>query len=140
VAPGRPVAVTAPEPVVVTGDDMRLRQVVGNLVRNAVVHTPPATPVEIGLGRRDGHAVLTVADHGPGLPPDVAARVFEPFYRGDAGRSRDRGGSGLGLSIVAAVVGAHRGTVRVAPTPGGGATFEVQLPLSGDSRRAPIAG
>ncbi|HXM57822.1 MAG TPA: HAMP domain-containing sensor histidine kinase [Candidatus Dormibacteraeota bacterium] len=139
VAPGRPVRLTAPEPIVVTGDDMRLRQVVGNLVRNAIVHTPPATPIEIGLDRRNGHAVLTVADHGPGLPPDVAARVFEPFYRGDAGRSRDRGGSGLGLSIVAAVVAAHQGAVKVGETPGGGATFEVELPLTVNSQPAPMA-
>jgi two-component system OmpR family sensor kinase len=104
--------------------------VVGNLVRNAIVYTPPATPIEIGLARTDGHAVLTVADHGPGLPPDVAARVFEPFFRGDAGRSRDRGGAGLGLSIVAAVVAAHQGEVRVRQTEGGGATFEVELPIT----------
>jgi len=140
VAPDRPVSVAAPEPVVVTGDDMRLRQVVGNLVRNAVVHTPPGTPIEIGVARRDGRAVVRVADHGPGLPADVAARVFEPFFRGDPGRSRDRGGSGLGLSIVAAVVAAHRGSVRVAQTPGGGATFEVELPLTANSQPSPIAG
>jgi two-component system, OmpR family, sensor kinase len=131
VAPVRAVTLTAPERVLVSGDDMRLRQVVGNLVRNATVHTPSSTPIEIGLSRRDGRAVLTVADHGPGLPPGVAARVFEPFYRGDAGRSRDRGGAGLGLSIVAAVVAAHQGEVRVAQTEGGGATFEVELPLAG---------
>ena len=130
VAPVRSVTLHAPQRVVVTGDDMRLRQVVGNLVRNAIVYTPPATPIEIGLARTDGHAVLTVADHGPGLPPDVAARVFEPFFRGDAGRSRDRGGAGLGLSIVAAVVAAHRGAVRVRQTEGGGATFEVELPIT----------
>ncbi len=129
VAPERTITLAAPELVVVTGDDMRLRQVVGNLVRNALVHTPPATPIEIGLARRDGHAVLAVADHGPGLTAD-AGRVFEPFFRGDTGRSRDRGGSGLGLSIVAAVVTAHRGQVRVSETPGGGATFEVELPLT----------
>jgi two-component system OmpR family sensor kinase len=140
VAPDRPVSVAAPEPVVVTGDDMRLRQVVGNLVRNAVVHTPPGTPIEIGVARRDDRAVVRVADHGPGLPADVAARVFEPFYRGDPGRSRDSGGSGLGLSIVAAVVAAHRGSVRVTQTPGGGATFEVELPLTANSQPAPIAG
>ena len=134
VAPDRRVALTAPEAIVVSGDDMRLRQVVGNLVRNAIVHTPAATPIEIGLAHRDGQAVLTVADHGPGLPADVASRVFEPFYRGDAGRSRDRGGSGLGLSIVAAVVAAHRGSVRVSETAGGGATFEVALPAN--SQRA----
>jgi len=134
VAPGRDVTLAALEHVVVTGDDMRLRQVVGNLVRNALVYTPPATPIEIGLARRDGHAVLTVADHGPGLPPEMASRVFEPFYRGDTGRSRDRGGAGLGLSIVAAVVAAHRGEVRVRQTAGGGATFEVDLPLAGGAR------
>jgi two-component system OmpR family sensor kinase len=128
VAPARRVTVDAPDRVVVTGDDMRLRQVVGNLVRNALVYTPPETPIEIGLARQNGHAVLTVADHGPGLPPDVGTRVFEPFYRGDAGRSRDRGGAGLGLSIVAAVVAAHEGAVRVSETKGGGATFIVDLP------------
>jgi two-component system OmpR family sensor kinase len=137
VAPVRQVTLVAPERVVVTGDDMRLRQVVGNLVRNAIVYTPATTPIEIGLSLRDGRAVLTVADHGPGLPPDVAARVFEPFYRGDAGRSRDRGGAGLGLSIVAAVVAAHQGEVRVRQTVGGGATFEVELPLPANSRPAP---
>ncbi len=130
VAPVRAVTLTAPERVVVTGDDMRLRQVVGNLLRNAIVHTPPATPIEIGLARRDGRAVLTVADHGSGLPPEFAARVFEPFYRGDTGRARDRGGAGLGLSIVAAVVAAHQGEVRVSQTEGGGATFAVELPLA----------
>jgi two-component system OmpR family sensor kinase len=131
VAPVREVTLTAPERIVVTGDDMRLRQAVGNLLRNAIVYTPPTTPIEIGLARVDGRAVLSVADHGPGLPPDVAARIFEPFYRGDAGRSRDRGGAGLGLSIVAAVVAAHQGAVRVRETAGGGATFEVDLPVAG---------
>jgi two-component system OmpR family sensor kinase len=112
-----------------TGDGMRIRQVVGNLVRNALVHTPAGTPVEISLAQQDGRAVLAIADHGPGLPTGAGARVFEPFYRADAGRSRDRGGSGLGLSIVAAVVAAHGGSVRAIATPGGGATFLVELPL-----------
>jgi two-component system, OmpR family, sensor kinase len=138
VAPGRDVTLAALDHVVVTGDDLRLRQVVGNLVRNALVYTPASAPIEIGLARRDGRAVLTVADHGPGLPPDVAARVFEPFYRGDAGRSRDRGGAGLGLSIVAAVVAAHQGQVRVRQTEGGGATFEVELPVAGSGRESHI--
>ena len=79
--------------------------------------------------------MLTVADHGPGLPADVGTRIFEPFYRGDAGRSRDRGGSGLGLSIVAAVVAAHQGEIDVDETPGGGATFAVDLPLAGGAER-----
>ncbi len=116
--------------VVVTGDEMRLRQVVGNLVRNALVHTPSGSPIEIGVGQQNGSAILTVADHGPGLPSGDTARVFEAFYRADPSRSRDRGGSGLGLSIVAAVVAAHRGKVQALPTDGGGATFRVELPLA----------
>jgi two-component system OmpR family sensor kinase len=137
VAPDRALELSAPRPVLVTGDEMRLRQVLGNVVRNALVHTPPGTPVEIGLDSGDGVAVLTVADHGPGLAGDTAGRVFEPFYRADPGRSRDRGGSGLGLSIVAAVLAAHEGTVRVSETPGGGATFSVELPLAGELPAAP---
>ena len=73
---------------------------------------------------------MSVVDHGPGLKPDDAGRVFEPFYRADPSRSRDSGGAGLGLSIVAAVVDAHGGSVKVSDTPGGGATFEVELPIS----------
>jgi two-component system OmpR family sensor kinase len=116
--------------VVVTGDEMRLRQVVGNLVRNALVHTPSGTPIEVDVARRNGSAVLTVADHGAGLNPDDATRIFDAFYRADPGRSRDRGGSGLGLSIVAAVVASHGGGVRAQQTDGGGATFRVELPLA----------
>jgi two-component system OmpR family sensor kinase len=129
VAPNRMIQLEAPEAIVITGDGMRIRQVVGNLVRNALVHTPAGTPLEISLAQQDGRALLAIADHGPGLPPEAGARVFEPFYRADAGRSRDRGGSGLGLSIVAAVVAAHGGSVRATTTPGGGATFLVELPL-----------
>jgi two-component system OmpR family sensor kinase len=128
VAPDREVTVAADAPVLVNGDDMRLRQVVGNLVRNALVHTPPGTPLELNVRTEGASAVLTVADHGPGIQPDDSTRLFEPFYRSDPGRSRDRGGSGLGLSIVAAVVAAHGGRVRVEATPGGGATFVVELP------------
>jgi two-component system OmpR family sensor kinase len=129
VAPQRDVKIDASAQVIVAGDDTRLRQVVGNLVRNALVHTPSATPVEIGVSTENGFARLTVADHGPGLSPDQLERIFEPFYRVDPSRSRDRGGAGLGLSIVHSVVTAHGGTVRVRETNGGGATFEVELPL-----------
>jgi two-component system OmpR family sensor kinase len=123
-----------PEPTVVIGDDNRLRQVVGNLVGNAARHTPAGTPIEVAVGTEGTLAVLEVRDHGPGLPPEHAVKVFERFYRVDASRARSQGGgSGLGLSIVTAVVTAHGGRVGVAPTPGGGATFRVELPL------APIA-
>ena len=108
---------------------MRLRQVLSNLLRNALVHTPAGTPVEVGLHRDGGSAVLEVVDHGPGIPPSHADRIFERFFRVDATRSGDQGGSGLGLSIAAAVVQAHGGRIGVVPTPGGGATFRITLPL-----------
>ncbi len=140
VSPTREISFDAPAPVVVAGDEQRLRQVVGNLVRNAIVHTPPTTAVEVSVAAMDGRAVLSVVDHGPGLNADLAARVFEPFFRADAGRSRDRGGSGLGLSIVAAVVAAHSGEVEISETPGGGATFKVELPLAGQLALPAAAG
>jgi two-component system OmpR family sensor kinase len=130
VAPQREITVNAPDTVIVAGDDTRLRQVVGNLVRNALVHTPATTPIEIGVTTLNGTARLSVADHGSGLDPEELERIFEPFYRADPSRSRDNGGAGLGLSIVNAVVVAHGGRVEVKQTTGGGATFEVELPLS----------
>jgi two-component system, OmpR family, sensor kinase len=129
VAPRREINVLGTSALTVVGDDLRLRQVVGNLVRNAIIHTPPDTPIEVQMTTSDGHALLSVIDHGPGLPKGEEMRVFEPFHRADPGRSRDRGGSGLGLSIVAAVVSAHGGTVEALPTEGGGATFRLELPL-----------
>jgi two-component system OmpR family sensor kinase len=129
VSPGRPVAVEAPDRVEILGDEGKVRQAVGNLVRNAVVHTPPSTPIAVTVVREDDHAVVSVVDHGPGIDAEAAAQVFERFYRVDAGRARDTGGSGLGLSIVAAVSRAHGGTVRHEPTPGSGATFVLTLPV-----------
>ena len=127
--PGRAITVVDSMPLVVTGDEMRLRQVLGNLLRNASVHTPASTPVEVRLRRDGGAAVVEVIDHGEGIPAEQRPRIFERFHRADPGRSRDQRGSGLGLSIVAAVVAAHDGTISVADTPGGGATFVITLPL-----------
>lgn len=133
VAPQRQISLTAPGPVLVEGDDLRLRQVVGNLVRNALVHTPPQTAVEIGVSTENGTGRMSVVDHGPGLKALEMERIFEPFYRADPSRSRDSGGAGLGLSIVSAVVSAHGGKVNVKETSGGGVTFEVELPLASSS-------
>jgi two-component system OmpR family sensor kinase len=130
VAPQRLISLTANGPVIVTGDDTRLRQVLGNLVRNALVHTPQQTPIEVAVATDDSVGRVSVADHGPGLTAEDIGRIFEPFYRADPSRSRDRGGAGLGLSIVSAVVTAHGGRVKVRQTEGGGATFEVELPLA----------
>ncbi len=118
-----------PAEVPVVGDEARLRQVLGNLVNNAVTHTPPGTPVEVRVRAQRHEAVLEVADQGPGLPADQAERVFERFYRADPARTRASGGTGLGLAIVAAIVAAHGGRVEVQTTVGVGTTFRVLLPL-----------
>jgi two-component system OmpR family sensor kinase len=130
VEPERPIEVTL-EPATVTGDRGRLRQVVDNLFANVRAHTPAGTPVSVELRAADGEARLTVADHGPGVADDDAARIFERFYRVDTSRARASGGVGLGLSIVAAVVAAHGGSVAAEATPVGGATFVITLPLAG---------
>jgi two-component system OmpR family sensor kinase len=133
VAPQRHITLTAPGPVVIEGDELRLRQVVGNLVRNALVHTPQQSAIEIGVSTVNGSGMMSVIDHGPGLEGGDMTRIFEPFFRADPSRSRDSGGAGLGLSIVSAVVTAHGGKVNVRKTSGGGATFEVELPLASSS-------
>lgn len=126
------------EPTPIEGDEAKLRQVVTNLVGNAVNHTPEGTGIEIAVGSgAPGHARLEVRDHGNGVDPVKARKVFERFYRGDPSRVRGHGGgNGLGLAIVAAIVNAHEGQVGVAATPGGGATFVVDLPTA-DSQPAP---
>jgi two-component system OmpR family sensor kinase len=126
---GRPIELSV-QPTVVTGDAARLRQVIDNLLSNTRAHTPAGSPVSVDLRPVDGRATLTVADHGPGLSEEQAARVFERFYRVDSSRARASGGVGLGLSIVSAVTEAHGGTAEVRPTDGGGATFVVALPLA----------
>lgn len=134
---GRPVSLELlgdTDPVV-TGDEDRLRQVVTNLVTNALTHTPAGTRIVVRVGVDEGEALLEVVDHGPGIPPEHGDRVFERFYRVDPARARDHErfpstGSGLGLSIVKALVAAHGGTVGHRPTPGGGATFWLRLPLA----------
>ncbi|WP_174565490.1 sensor histidine kinase [Rhodococcoides yunnanense] len=112
----------------VLGDDARLRQVLGNLVGNAIRHTPPDASIVICVGTTDTSVLLEVRDTGPGLSAEESEHVFERFYRADSSRTRESGGSGLGLSIVAALVAAHGGSVTVDSVPGEGATFRVELP------------
>jgi len=127
-APERRVTASVSEGVVVDGDEHRLRQLVANLVSNALVHTPADAPIEARVSSDNGSAVLEVHDEGPGMSPDVAARAFERFYRADPSRSRHHGGSGLGLAIVRAIVDAHGGTVTLDSSLGRGTTVRVQLP------------
>ncbi len=138
IVPLTPGGVTGP--TTVDGDEARLRQVVANLVGNVAQHTPAGSPVEIAVGlahadARDGApggpvGVIEVRDHGPGIDPEHAARVFERFYRVDASRGRSSGGAGLGMAIVAAIVDAHDGHVRLSATPGGGTTVRVEIPAA----------
>jgi two-component system OmpR family sensor kinase len=128
--PDRPLAIDAPEAVVVTGDAERLRQVVDNLLANVRAHTPRGTAATVRVHRDGGAAVLEVSDEGPGLKGDQQAHVFERFYRGDSSRSRDAGGTGLGLAIVHAIATAHDGSVTVESERRRGATFRVVLPAA----------
>jgi two-component system OmpR family sensor kinase len=132
VAPDRVVTAVVTEGVTVDGDEDRLRQVVGNLVGNALVHTPAGTAVSVRVHEADGRAVLEVHDDGPGMPADVAARAFERFSRADASRSRNGGGAGLGLAIVQAIVVAHGGEVRLTSALGAGTTVHVELPQTAE--------
>jgi two-component system OmpR family sensor kinase len=126
-APDRDIELHA-TPVAVTGDADQLRQVLANLLRNALVHTPPGTPIEVSVARENGAVRLSVRDHGPGLPTDDADALFERFWRAEGGRERGKDGAGLGLAIVAGIVDGHAGSVRASNAPGGGAAFEVRLP------------
>ncbi len=130
-APDRAIGIEVDGPALVRGDRDQLRQVLGNLLRNAFVHTPGGTPVEVSLAHVDGEVRLEVRDHGPGLPTSDAEALFERFWRSEGGRERGRGGAGLGLAIVAAIVDAHDGDVRAGNAPGGGASFVVTLPAAG---------
>ena len=156
IAPDRPVQLTIQpgRAFIVLGDEARLRQVIGNLMANALTHTPDGTAVDIrlGTGLLSGTppfpgapvpsvpaAVLEIADQGQGLTPEQTRRVFERFYRADQARNRKSGGSGLGLAIVSALVAAH-GVATVDSAPGQGATFRVTLPLAPDTGEADEPG
>jgi two-component system OmpR family sensor kinase len=116
----------------VLGDEARLRQVLGNLVANAMQHTPESAGITVRVGTDKDNAVLEVCDEGPGMSKEDAHRVFERFYRADSSRARASGGTGLGLSIVDSLVHAHGGTVTVATAPGQGCRFKVNLPRIAD--------
>lgn len=139
-APERAITLTglapgsSPQSAPTVGDANRLRQVISNLMTNVLRYTPTDTPIEIAVGtetsQTDGttHSIIKIRDHGPGIAPEDAEKIFQRFYRADTSRDRDTGGSGLGLAIVAGIVSQHHGTVRHEETPGGGTTMVVRLP------------
>jgi two-component system OmpR family sensor kinase len=144
-APDRTISLTVQPGTafLVVGDEPRLRQVIGNLMSNALTHTPDGTPIEVSIGsgvldpRVENPApaiFLDVIDHGPGMTADQAHRVFERFYRADQARTRATGGNGLGLAIVSSLVTAHGGVASVRTAPGRGATFRVTLPLAPEAQ------
>jgi two-component system OmpR family sensor kinase len=144
IAPERSITLEVPaggRSLLVLGDEPRLRQILNNLVTNALTHTPPVSPIKLRLAVDGSTAVLEVIDSGPGIAPEQADRVFQRFYRVDKARTRQaaardgqaqagrHSGAGLGLAIVAALVAAHDGSVEVDSVLGNGATFRVRLPL-----------
>jgi two-component system OmpR family sensor kinase len=139
-APDRSISLQGGEGTVVEGDPDQLRQVMTNLLRNAVDHTPSGTPVEVTVAADDGLVKVDVRDHGEGLPPGTEDQVFERFWRRDPARPRDGGGAGLGLAIVEAIVGAHGGRASASNAADGGAVFEVTLPRRrGSSSQGPLS-
>jgi len=138
-APDRVISVAAggEEPLRALGDPDRLHQVVANLLRNAITHTPAGTPIDISLDAAEpARVTMSVRDHGPGLPDGVGDRVFERFWRSEGGRTRGKAGAGLGLAIVQAIVHAHGGEVHAQNADGGGAVFVVVLPAAGVSAKS----
>jgi two-component system OmpR family sensor kinase len=136
VSPQRPVSVDVQRPLMVLGDENRLRQVVAGLVANALVHTDAAVHLR-GWPDRDGTVGVSVRDEGPGMDARTAEHAFDRFFRGDPARSRHTGGSGLGLAIASSVVEAHGGRVSLRSAPGEGCTVELHLP--GGSSFGPAA-
>lgn len=128
--PDRPIQVDGVAPAVINGDEARMRQVFANLFDNAIVHTAPGTPVHVTVELCAQRARVIIEDEGDGISEDERIRVFDRFTRLETGRSRESGGSGLGLSIVASIVRAHGGSVSAAPPSLGGARFEIDLPLA----------
>jgi two-component system OmpR family sensor kinase len=129
--PEHPITLALPEEAFVLGDARKIHQVVANLLANARIHTPAGTPIKVSIASNDDGTTISITDSGPGLSQEDQARIFERFYRADPSRNRAKEeGSGLGLSIVDAVMQAHGGKVGVSSTLGKGATFTVFFPLA----------
>jgi two-component system OmpR family sensor kinase len=135
-APEREITLTAPEPARVRGDSNQLRQVLANLIRNALEHTPSGSPIEVEVRSQGASVTVAVRDHGRGLPHGPPELLFERFWRAEGGRERGKAGAGLGLAIVSGLVKAHGGDISARDAPGGGALFVVRLPRDSAAERA----
>ncbi len=143
--PGRVIDLAVSDPVVLEGDEVRLRQVAANLVMNALVHAGPEAQVLVGARAHDGWAELEVSDDGVGMSPEVAEHVFEPFFHADGepgeesspGEAKAKSTTGLGLAIALGIAQAHGGTIDLRTAPGQGSDFIVRLPLDTGERSAP---
>ncbi len=133
--------VTLEVPAIVFAEENKIRQVVTNLLGNAMRFTDAGSPIEIGVGvdAHRGVGIVEIIDHGTGIPPQIRDKIFQRFWRADTSRTRETGGSGLGLAIVSGIIEAHRGSVEVVETDGGGATFRVTLPLLPHEWRPPVS-
>jgi len=131
----------AEQPAVVLAEENKIRQVVTNLIGNAMRFTPDDSPLEliVSVDRVHRVGVLEIVDHGEGIPPQIREKIFQRFWRADSSRTRETGGSGLGLAIVSGIIASHKGEVTVQETPGGGATFRVSVPLLPEGYTPPIA-
>jgi two-component system OmpR family sensor kinase len=127
-APDRTISVSTPESAIVSGDPHQLHQVLANLTRNALVHTPAGTPIEVSVSEDQEAVTVSVRDRGPGLPAKSQESIFDRFWRAEGGRGRGKAGAGLGLAIVQGVLDAHGGQITAQNAPGGGALFVVRLP------------
>jgi two-component system OmpR family sensor kinase len=128
--PDRSIEVSAPAHALISGDPHQLRQVLANLMRNALVHTPAGTQIELAVRESESAVSLSVRDHGPGLPDTAREKLFGRFWRAEGGRERGKAGAGLGLAIVHELVAAHGGRIDAENAPGGGALFVITLPKS----------
>jgi two-component system, OmpR family, sensor kinase len=127
-APDRAISVSTPASAIVSGDPHQLHQVLANLTRNALTHTPAGTPMEVSVSEDEQGVTVSVRDHGPGLPAKSQENIFDRFWRSEGGRERGKAGAGLGLAIVQGVIDAHGGQITAGNAPGGGALFTVRLP------------